>query len=106
MFGSDVPIVLISTQEKGESLIRQDRDCRSRSGLLSRGVLFLDDNARPHTAKDTKEHIRRLGCERLDNPAYSPDLSKSDFHLFPALKSALSERHFRTCSSSWCSGWI
>ncbi|GBN23275.1 hypothetical protein AVEN_15598-1 [Araneus ventricosus] len=32
-----------------------------RLGLLSRGVLFLDDNARSNTATDTKEHIRRQG---------------------------------------------
>ncbi|GBO32119.1 hypothetical protein AVEN_123155-1 [Araneus ventricosus] len=45
-------------------------------------VLFLDDNARPHTERDTKEHIRLLGWERLDNPAYKPDLAPSVFHLF------------------------
>ncbi|GBM25369.1 hypothetical protein AVEN_12308-1 [Araneus ventricosus] len=42
-----------------------------RSGLLSIEVLFSDDNARPHTARDTKGHIL-LGWERLDHPAYSP----------------------------------
>ncbi|GBN20603.1 hypothetical protein AVEN_40384-1, partial [Araneus ventricosus] len=41
-------------------------------------------------------HTRRLGWERLDHSAYSPDLALSDFHLFPALKSALSERYFRS----------
>ncbi|GBM12792.1 hypothetical protein AVEN_247569-1 [Araneus ventricosus] len=64
--------------------------------------LFFDDNARPHTARDTKEHIRHPRWERLDYPAYSPDIVPSDFLLFPALKSALSGRHFRTCSSNWC----
>ncbi|GBM89973.1 hypothetical protein AVEN_120061-1 [Araneus ventricosus] len=29
---------------------------RKRPGLLSRGVLFLDDNARPHTARN--KHLR------------------------------------------------
>ncbi|GBL69556.1 hypothetical protein AVEN_154378-1 [Araneus ventricosus] len=48
---------------------------RMRPGLLSRGALFLDDNARPNTVRDTKEHIRRLGWERLDDPAYSPALA-------------------------------
>ncbi|GBM74360.1 hypothetical protein AVEN_197167-1 [Araneus ventricosus] len=37
---------------------------RKRPGLLSRGVLFLDDNARSNTATDTKEHIRHLGWDR------------------------------------------
>ncbi|GBL90214.1 hypothetical protein AVEN_130329-1 [Araneus ventricosus] len=85
MFGSDVSIVLISMQEKAESLIRQVRGC-----LLSREVFFLDDNARPHTARDTKEHNRRLVREILNHKAYSPELAPSDFHLFPALKSTLS----------------
>ncbi|GBN60802.1 hypothetical protein AVEN_91047-1 [Araneus ventricosus] len=59
-------------------------------------LLFLDDNARPHTPRDKKEQIRRLEWERLDHPAYSPDLAPSDFHLFSALKSILSGRHFRS----------
>ncbi|GBN14019.1 hypothetical protein AVEN_40625-1 [Araneus ventricosus] len=32
---------------------------------------------------------------RLDHPAYSCDLTPSDFHLFPAMKLELSRRHFR-----------
>ncbi|GBN59967.1 hypothetical protein AVEN_103950-1 [Araneus ventricosus] len=49
-----------------------------------------------HTVRDTKEHIQRLGWETLDHPAYIPDLGPSDFHLFRALKSALSGRHVRS----------
>ncbi|GBM04376.1 hypothetical protein AVEN_199136-1 [Araneus ventricosus] len=56
MIGSDVPVVLTSMQEKSENLIVQDRGCRDRPGLLSRWVLFLDDNARHHTARDTKKN--------------------------------------------------
>ncbi|GBN06927.1 Histone-lysine N-methyltransferase SETMAR [Araneus ventricosus] len=62
---------------------------------IARMAIF-DDNARSHTEKDSKEYIRRLGWERLERPVYSPDLTPSDFHLFPALKSALSGRHFRS----------
>ncbi|GBN21711.1 hypothetical protein AVEN_204706-1 [Araneus ventricosus] len=69
---------------------------RKRPGLLSLGFLFLDDNVRPNTERDTKEHIRRLGWERLDDPAYNPDLAPSGFPVFPASKSALSGRHFRS----------
>ncbi|GBM95102.1 Histone-lysine N-methyltransferase SETMAR [Araneus ventricosus] len=63
---------------------------------LGGGGLFLNDHARPHTARGTKEHIHRLGWERLDDPVYSPDLAPSDFHLISALKSALSGPHFRS----------
>lgn len=68
---------------------------RKRPGLLSQGVVLLDDNATPHRATLTKDQIRCFGWERLDHPAYSPDLAPSDFHLFPALKAALSGRHFQ-----------
>ncbi|GBL99394.1 Histone-lysine N-methyltransferase SETMAR [Araneus ventricosus] len=85
-------------QEKGEDGCRGisclSQDCKNDN--KPRGALFLDDNARPLTARDTKEHIRRMEWERLDHPAYSPDLAPSDFHLFPALKLELSGRHFRS----------
>ena len=32
----------------------------------------------------------------LEHPPYSPNLSLSDYHLFPALKRALSGHHFET----------
>ncbi|GBN53789.1 hypothetical protein AVEN_198995-1, partial [Araneus ventricosus] len=57
-----------------------------RPGLLSREVLFLDDNARPNTARDAKERILPLRWERLDDPGYRPDLAPSDFNYFPASK--------------------
>nr|GBN47533.1 hypothetical protein AVEN_99006-1 [Araneus ventricosus] len=56
------------TLTKLKSVIR-----RQRSSLLSRGVLVLDDNSRFHTARDTKEHVRRLGWESLD-PITAPIL--------------------------------
>ncbi|GBM96678.1 Myelin transcription factor 1-like protein [Araneus ventricosus] len=37
-----------------------------------------------------------LGWERLDHPAYSPDLAPSDFHLFRTSKSAVLGRHSRS----------
>lgn len=59
---------------------------RKRPGLLSEGVMLLDENAKPHAARLTQDQIHHFGWERLDHPAYSPDLAPSDFHLFPALK--------------------
>ncbi|GBL92998.1 hypothetical protein AVEN_54636-1 [Araneus ventricosus] len=67
--------------------------------FLSRGVLFLDDDAKPHTARDTNEHIFRLGWERFDHPAYSPDLAPPDFHLFPAMKIV---QFINTFSDKYC----
>ncbi|GBN08819.1 hypothetical protein AVEN_261082-1 [Araneus ventricosus] len=77
-----------------DTLIKFKSSIRSQKpGLLSRRVLFLDDKARRHKARNMKEHIFHLGWERLDHSAYRPNLAPSDFYLFPELKSALTERH-------------
>ena len=53
-----------------------------RRGLTSKGVLFHQDNARPHTAKKTLELIEYFGWEVVPHPPYSPYLAPSDYHLF------------------------
>jgi histone-lysine N-methyltransferase SETMAR len=64
-------------------------------GLLSKGVLLLHDNARPHTAAHAVENIQKLKSEVLAHPPYSPDLAPSDYyHLFGPLKEALRGRRF------------
>ena len=50
-----------------------------RRGLQSRGVILLQDNARPHTAARTLAKIEDLGWKLLTHPPYSPDLAPSDF---------------------------
>jgi [histone H3]-lysine36 N-dimethyltransferase SETMAR len=65
-----------------------------RPGLLTRGVLLLHDNARPHTARLTLEAINNLGFELLPHPPYSPDLAPSDYHLFGPMKKALGGQKF------------
>jgi len=67
-----------------------------RRGLLSKKVLLLHDNARPHTASQTIETINHLGFEVLEHPAYSPDLAPSDYLLFGPLRNALRGRRFST----------
>ena len=53
-----------------------------RIGLTWKGVLFHQDNARPHTAKETLELIEYFGWEVFPHPPYSPDLAPSDYHMF------------------------
>lgn len=60
-----------------------------RRGLLSKGVLLLHDNARPHTSSTTIDTIDNLGFEVLKHPPYSPDLAPSDYHIFGSLKDSL-----------------
>ncbi|GFV71290.1 mariner Mos1 transposase [Trichonephila clavipes] len=47
-----------------------------------RGVMFHQDNARPHTSVVTRQKLWELGWEVLMHPPYSPDLAPSDYHLF------------------------
>jgi len=65
-----------------------------RRGMLSRCVVMIHDNARPHTAAATQNLITTFGWEQFDHPPYSPDLVPSDFHLFLYLKSFLAGRWF------------
>lgn len=57
-------------------------------------ILFLHDNARPHSAKLTRLQLLEFGWELLPHPPYSPDLAPSDYHLFRALQIDLRDRHF------------
>ena len=67
---------------------------RKRPGLLTKGVLLLHDNARPHSANQTTATLRSFQWEVLQHPPYSPDLAPSDFHLFGPLKHHLSGERF------------
>jgi histone-lysine N-methyltransferase SETMAR len=105
-------VLLTNFQKKGDNvnsesycevlLMLRDAIRRKRPGLLTRGVLLLHDNARPHTARLTQEKINHLGWELLEHPPYSPDLAPSDFHLFGPLKTHLGGRHFANDAEVEC----
>lgn len=62
-----------------------------------KGVLFQQDNARPHTSRQTKEKFKNLdGVELLPHPPYSPDLAPSDFYLFRSMAHFLKGKKFDT----------
>jgi len=63
-------------------------------GKVTKGVLFLHDNAPAHGELATQKKPDYLGFQCLDHPPYSPDLAPSDYHLFPGLKKQLKVRHF------------
>ena len=69
---------------------------KERRGKLTRGVLLLHDNARPHTSRETQAKIQELGFIQLPHPPYSPDLAPSDYWLFGAMKKELRGRRFET----------
>jgi len=87
--------ILVHFQEKGQTvtsarysdmLVNELKPAirSKRRGLLSKRVMLLHDNARPHTAAHTRtvETLHDLKFEVLKHPPYSPDLAPSDFHLF------------------------
>ena len=57
-----------------------------------RGVVFHQENGRPHTSVVTCQKLKELGWEVLMHPPYSPDLAASDYHLFLALRNFLSDK--------------
>jgi len=65
-----------------------------RRGLLSTSVLLQHDNSRPRTACSTVATIQDLSLECLPHPPYSPDLARSDFHVFRPLEEAMGGKSF------------
>jgi [histone H3]-lysine36 N-dimethyltransferase SETMAR len=64
-----------------------------KRGLLdNKQIVFLQDNARPHTAKITKAKLVQLGWTVLPHPPYSPDLAPTDFFLFKNMARDLNRR--------------
>ena len=64
--------------------------------MLTKGVVILHDNARPHTAARTNDLIKLFNWEIFDHPPYSPDLAPSDYHLFTKMKFWLATQRFHT----------
>jgi [histone H3]-lysine36 N-dimethyltransferase SETMAR len=58
--------------------------------------IFLQDNARPHTARITQQKFQQLGWEVLDHPPYSPDLAPSDYRAFLSLQNWMKGKEFAT----------
>ena len=68
--------------------------------MLSRRVVMIQDNARPHTAAATQNLTTAFGWQQFDHPPYSPDLAPSDFRLFLHLKSFLASRRGGSTTTS------
>jgi hypothetical protein len=62
--------------------------------MLRYGLVLLHDNARPHTSASTVALLEHLIWELFDEPAYSPDITPSDCHLFIYLKNWLGSQRF------------
>ena len=76
-----------------------DRLCmavkKNRPSLFNRkGVVFHQDNAKPHTSRITRNKLNEIGWEILPHPSYSPDIAPSDYHLFQSLQHFLKNKRF------------
>jgi hypothetical protein len=79
-------------------------------GNVTKGVLFLHDNAPAHRDLATQKKLAYLGFQSLDHPPYFADLALSDYHLFHGLKKKkLKGRHSSSDSeviAAWLDGQI
>jgi hypothetical protein len=64
-----------------------------RRGKLSKGILFLQDNAAPHKAI-THQKLAEHHFGILKHLVYSSDFALSDYYLLPHLKKHLNGRKF------------
>jgi histone-lysine N-methyltransferase SETMAR len=77
-------------------------------GKLSKGILFLQDNAAPHKVAITHRNLTDLHFEVLKHPTYSPDLAPLDYCVFPDLKKHLKGRKFSSIEEATldAAGWF
>ena len=73
----------------------EQRNQGKRPELATRtGVIFHQDNARPHTSLVTRKKLLELGWEVMSHPPYRADLAPSDYHLFRSFKNHLNGKRF------------
>ncbi|GBP90702.1 hypothetical protein EVAR_67011_1 [Eumeta japonica] len=70
----------------GRPVTAREAVVQKRRGKLSRGVLFLQDNASVHTARVSRQALKDTGFSEIDHPPYSPDLAPATISFFPILK--------------------
>lgn len=69
------------------------------SHIKRKGILFLQDNAKPHIAKLIKNKLKSLNWETINHPPYSPDCSPTDYHLFLSLQNYLDKKKFENSNA-------
>jgi len=116
-------ILLIDYLPKGQSfnaeyylsLLVQLKDILKEKlhGKVTKGVLFLHDNAPAHRALATQDKMTYLGFQCPDHPPFSPDVTPSDYHVSPGLKNKqLKDHHFSSdakvlaAAETWLDGQL
>ncbi len=65
-----------------------------RCGMLSRKVLLVHDNTRPHTAHVIQALLKSFNWEIFNHPKHTRNLAPSDYWTFPKLKCEQGSRQF------------
>ncbi|CAK9806295.1 Protein GVQW3, partial [Anthophora plagiata] len=96
---------LVDYKEKGvtitgeyySELVEQLKEAikEKRRGKWTKSVLLLQDNAPVHKSKVAMAALHRSGFELLVHPPYSPDLTLSDYYLFPNFKKELRGKNLK-----------
>ncbi|UYV79086.1 hypothetical protein LAZ67_17001076 [Cordylochernes scorpioides] len=92
VFWDSEGVLLLDFLNKGQTitgnyyanLVKQLREAikEKRRGMLSRKIVYHQDNAPSHRSLQAMAAIYDSGFELLPRAPYSPDLAPSDFHLY------------------------
>lgn len=53
-----------------------------KRGMQTSGVVPTHDNARPHSARITRQQLKQFQLNILEYPSYNPGLAPNDFRFF------------------------
>ncbi len=87
------------------------RDLRAAIGckwpkLQDENVILMHDNIQPHTSTSTIAFLCTFRWEIFSQLTYSPEVSPSDYWLFPKLKESLASQRLRWITKQRKQFWI
>lgn len=88
----------VNTERYCNQLEKLNEAVKEKRPVLAnrKGIVFLHDNARPHTAIKTQKKLNDFGWEVLSHPPYSPDIAPSDYYLFRSMQNFLHGKIFQS----------